>query len=241
MSELPNSNREYRSYADDRKKTDNMHALPCVQQVYADAGLRLLSKEEADNLFYGYNADDLDCDYGVDYICQQKDGSYVFIQERMKPKTSGGYMDINVRYERMTTKVSTEINKIGLFIREFQKGRFQFKNGYKQDIAPFFLVYCIVDEDRKRIIKRATVNLSVLVYYIEQGKIKFVRQGEPKYGFMNGYWDAKEQLFYSPIVTDYDGSSSFACFNVRQMLIHFPEFDWIKAVGDWQIVRRKKN
>lgn len=80
----------YRPYRLDRSETDTRHNLPSVQSIYTNAGYRLLTKEEVDSLFvsekYKLDATTLDNMFGIDYVCQDKNGRYIFIQERLKPK-----------------------------------------------------------------------------------------------------------------------------------------------------------
>lgn len=233
---MNNSDYTYRPYELDRKETDRRHFYPCVQQIYADANLRLLTKDEVDHLFVGYNARSLDNTFGVDYVCQRPNGTYVFIQSRLKPKRYSDFQDFNLRYNRVsTTKEDTEFRKIQTFFDMFEKGLFVFRNGHKQVDCPFYLVYAFIDDDTQQIIKRVTVNLHVLYYLFAIGKIKPVTKDDKhRYSSYHGYWDEEEQVFYAPIVLDRDKSSNFIAFNVRQMLKHFPKWIWIKAVGEWK-------
>ena len=229
----------YRPYRLDRSETDTRHNLPSVQSIYTNAGYRLLTKEEVDSLFvsekYKLDAITLDNMFGIDYVCQDKNGRYIFVQERLKPKRYSFFQEFNLRYERLTSKVRTEESKIKQFIHNVESGVFRFRNGYKQNSFTVFIVYAFINDDTGQIIKRVTANLNVLYHYLDEGRIVPVPKGHKNWDPVSGFWDDEHKVFYAPIMPDRDGSASFVNFNVVQMQTHFTDFNWIFSTGDWKL------
>ncbi len=182
------------NYHSDRNFTDYVHAHLARPIIYVKLGWRELNVP-------AHVLNQLDMNFGIDYVARNTAGRNVTIQERFRESKYSNYDDATLRFRRERNKNADRIES------EFYK------------IKADYLVYGITDGDKnpekrdqlKSLRKWVVLDLQFLQNKYQNGKLKIVDRTQNKC-FVD------EDILHCPENFNPDGSSSFIPLDV--LFIH---------------------
>lgn len=190
-------------YRDDREFTDEQHKTNATPYIYDKLGWKEKNiEEELNGLRDTFSA--------IDYEFVDKRGNKIFVQERFRKNRYSKNNDFTIRYERPENDDVLE-----------QKSEFyKIRRHLNRHSEPFYLVYAFEPSKGEPLKKYVIVNLRALFKHIENEEICII--------------DGNENITNKCRVKVYinensDKSSTFACFNVNQIMSNFDD------VIIWQI------
>jgi len=184
------------SYGSDRSFTDKVHQTVALREVYNPLHWK---EKEVDQAELEY----VDIHHGIDYIFENSNDYTISVQERFREERYHVYNDCTLRYRRDSNKDESRHES------EFYK------------IEADCLVYGILNQSKKEIIlnksqdnlsfkKYVVVNISILKEKIKEGRI-IIAKGENR-SYIN-----RDGKMVVPVKDNFDSSSSFVAFDVKQL------------------------